>query len=231
MDIIYVVKKKNGNDRLKYSLRSLKNIEHDKVWIAGHTPNWCRNVGSIPVLQTGSRFENSTMNLLLACAHPEVSEECVYFNDDFFVMKKLDEIPVLHRGLVKDVLKEYKAKFGDSKYSRGAEETARFMKQYLHIKEPISYELHVPLPFRKSSMAKVLRLPMKYNVDLPVLHKRSLYGNYLQIGGTQIPDVKIHNGSEIPKDSPFLFSTATSMDAELGRYVRNNFPEKCRYEK
>ncbi|MFF3129757.1 hypothetical protein ACFVRD_48125 [Streptomyces sp. NPDC057908] len=53
-DIVYVVRPWNQNEQLRYSLRTLANLPHRRVWIAGYCPTWVGpDVGRIPVAQAG----------------------------------------------------------------------------------------------------------------------------------------------------------------------------------
>ena len=48
-DIYYpVIKSVNDNAELRFSLRSLKNIEHGNVYIVGYKPLWVKNVIHLP---------------------------------------------------------------------------------------------------------------------------------------------------------------------------------------
>ena len=48
MDIVYVVRPGDENEALRYSLRSLANIPHRTVWIAGYRPKWCYGIVYVP---------------------------------------------------------------------------------------------------------------------------------------------------------------------------------------
>ena len=104
-DIVYVVRAADKNEELRYSLRSLANLPHAKVWIAGYCPSWVQGVGVIPVKSRTHGHQHAKASLRAACEHPEVSDEFVYMNDDFFVMQPLDELPVMHRGTVADMVR------------------------------------------------------------------------------------------------------------------------------
>ena len=40
LDVVYCVKELITNEELRYSLRSLRNLPHRKVWIFGGCPKW-----------------------------------------------------------------------------------------------------------------------------------------------------------------------------------------------
>lgn len=117
-DIVYPVRPGTINEELRYSLRSLANVPHGRVWIAGHRPPWARGVGHIPVPPQATKYLGSTANLRAAVEHPEVAEEFLYFNDDFFVMTAVQEVPALHRGPV-DRVEAYGALFVSRKGGGG----------------------------------------------------------------------------------------------------------------
>src|SRR5690554_4826136 len=97
MDVVYVVGQ--HTDELRYSMRSLRNVEHDQVWIVGTLPDWARNVRLIPAEDRYEKARNITEKMYAAASHPEVSDPFIYFNDDFFALKPAS-IPNRHRGKV-----------------------------------------------------------------------------------------------------------------------------------
>lgn len=226
-DIVYVVAPGDDNEELRYSLRSLAaHLPHERVWIAGHRPAWVSAaVGHIDATQTGSRFQNSTGNLRAACEHPDVADEFVYFNDDFFVMQDVDQVPVLHRGPLDDVI----AATGSSLYRRGAVGTQLHMQRLGLAEEgPLySYEIHAPLPVVKAGMLEALDAGR----GLPVLHKRTLYGNLCRIGGEQADDVKVKAYDDAGPAGPFLSTSDAAFAAgTVGKRIREAFADPCRYE-
>lgn len=226
MDVVYVVGPWDDNEELRYSLRSLAaHVPHDRVWLAGHRPPWVTGVGHIPVSPATSRFASSTANLLAACTHPDVSEEFAYFNDDFFALTPVTGIPAMHRGRVADVV----AATLHSPYRLGAIATARLLRQRYGVRDPLSYELHLPMPVRKDGMIAAIEA----GKDLPVLHKRTAYGNLVRLGGEQVPDCKIkdlHTG--IPDGATWVSTTDRSFArGQVGVDIRARFPDPCRYER
>lgn len=69
MDLLYLVKKTITNEELRYSLRSLSNIKHDKVIIFGDLPDWVNTetVYYIPTEKLPNCYETTTNNIKLAC--------------------------------------------------------------------------------------------------------------------------------------------------------------------
>ena len=180
-DILYLVKPAEVNEELKYSLRSLKNINHGRVFIAGYTPSWVEGTyESIPVRQDGEKYQNVRNNLLSALKDPRLSDDFILMNDDFFIMKPTKVMPVLRRLKDLDHYIELFEKVDASSYYVNSMRQARDVLRDWGIKEEISsYELHVPMMFNKVKLQALLdRLPHDYSIA----HLRTLYGNYYNIG-------------------------------------------------
>lgn len=97
MDIVYVVKDAAYNDELKWSLRSVeKNFPHKRVWFYGGKVVGLHPDKQVVVKQEGSRKYDRVRNMLKMIAeNDEITEDFVLFNDDFFVMDKVESLPYL----------------------------------------------------------------------------------------------------------------------------------------
>ena len=209
------------NEALRYSLRSLGNLDHDRVWIAGHLPSWVRGVRHIPVPQVSTRWENSTANMLAACEHPGVSGEFVYFNDDFFVMRETVDVPIWHLGPVDAAARRW----GGSSYARGALRTRDRLAQLGH-SEPVSYEVHAPMVVDKAAM----RAALAAGAGVVPLHKRTMYGNLAGVGGVQVRDVKVATARAQPPEALFISTADAAFAGRAGGLIRAQFPRPGPYE-
>lgn len=225
-DVVYVVRPGDYNQELRYSLRSLQHLPHGRVWIAGYRPSWVTGVNYIPVPQLQSKYRNSTANLRAALEHPSVSDRFVFMHDDMFIMQPIDEVPVLHRGTLREVENRHASRAG-SAYMRGMRETRELLEN-LGYDNPLCYELHIPLPVDKAGMLKALDL----GAHLEVLHKRSMYGVTAGIGGVQTPDVKIMSRSpRFPKDGTFLSTMPDAFtNGAVGLHIRRELSRPSPYE-
>lgn len=228
MDVVYVLRTGDGNEELRHSLRSLANLtRRGRVWAAGYRPRWA-TMDEIPVQQHRTTFENSTANLAAACASPDVSDRFVYMNDDIFVLHRLQKIPPLHRGTVRQFVAECRRIYGrPGRYIMGLEATAELLRRR-GVRDPICYEGHVPLVVDKRLMAEALRVGR----DLRVLHYRTLYGNMARLGGEEIGDWKIRDTHSVPDPSWLFTSTVDSVFARgaVGQWLRERFPNPGAYE-
>lgn len=229
-DVVYIVRPGDRNEELRFSLRSLANLPHGRVWVAGYMPKWVGGATAIPVrfVPRRSRWERSAANLAAACAHPEVAERFVLMHDDFFVMKPLADVPVLHRGEVERVAEVY-GRRGATTY-RGAMLAATKLLNGFGVERPLSYELHAPMVIEKQGMAGVLELVARATNTRVAGHVRTLYGNLAEVGGTESHDFKVSH-QEWSEEWAFL-STSDHVFGEgaVGRHIRKRFPEPSRYE-
>lgn len=229
-DVVYVVRPGDDNEELRYSLRSLRNLPHGEVWIAGHCPPWLTNVHRIPVPPAESKYASSTANLRAAADHDGVAERFVYCNDDFFIVEPLAEVPALHRGPVGDVLAHYRTKYPDGMdYVDGMAATARLLDDHFEITDPMSYELHVPMVLERSKVRVALDTAAEWGVR--ALHKRTLYGNLWRVGGSQVEDCKVHDYRSPWPAGPFVSTCDSSFAGAHGRTIRRLFPDPSPYER
>lgn len=229
-DLVVPVREGAVNEPLRYALRSwAANLPHGRVWLVGHRPRWAVGVEHIPTVQGGTKYKNTTAAVEAACQHPGVSSTFLLANDDMFVMHPVvGGMPVLHRGTVRSVETYYAARSSGA-YLRGMRET-RDLLESLGIANPLSYELHVPMPVDKLGMITVL----EYGRHLDVLHKRTAYGNVAGLGGEEIRDVKIlHRAPQgYGPNSRFLSTMPDSFAfGHVGQFIRRSFPSPSPYER
>jgi len=240
MDIVYLVKndEENDSEELRYSLRSLQNIPHDKVVIVGEKPDWATNVTYIPVEQNKTKPENVAMNLSAAITSELVSDDFLLMNDDFFIMKSIPEMPSLNFGKITDVVADYLARYPEgSEYIDGMK-TLHDILVDKGFSEPMSYELHSPLVLNKQNVAS-----LHEKIEGRLYQFRSAYGNYFPNNSVTVPDVKIfldatHNAPEYNENPSAYLERQTFLSATggafkrgpAGDFVRSSFPDKSPYE-
>ncbi|WP_406425861.1 hypothetical protein [Streptomyces sp. NBC_01589] len=194
-DIVVPVREGAVNEQLRYALRSwAAHLPHGRVWLVGHRPQWAAGVGHIPTRQAGTKYQNTTVAVRAACEHPDVSERFLLCNDDFFAMHPVEEMPVFHRGPVRRVEAYYAAR-ASGKYLRGMRETRELLESLGH-PEPLSYELHVPLPVDRAGMLNVLELGIKPSVIVRGSSRSLTWGSAGHGDDLRFTlcDVESHNG-------------------------------------
>jgi hypothetical protein len=188
-------------------------------------------VRHIPTAQSPrAKWANARTNRRAACEHPEVSDRFVLFNDDMYVMRPIAAVPVLHRGPVDAVIRLFERRGASSAYLAGMRGTAAWLRE-AGCADPLSYELHVPMPVTKERLLAVLHLAG--GVGFPVPHVRTLYGNLYGSRGRVAQDVKITDLNVIPAARATFVSTTDRVfeTGEAGRWVRQRLTSPCRYER
>jgi hypothetical protein len=228
MNFVYICKD-GENEELRYSIRSVvKNTNDPKIWVVGGKPDWY--VGNyIPVLQNQHKYQNALNNLRAACASEQIPEDFILMNDDFYITNKINEIKIYNNGLLEDQINQYHNLGLRSTYLNRLGKTYAYL-QRRDISNPISYELHIPMPMEKKKLITILE--EQYSTLW-----RSKYGNTFNIGGETVKDVKVHKSGGLvalsynqdQEQIPYL-SSADSSFMFLLDYLTTNFPDKSIYE-
>lgn len=234
-DVVYVVKPGDTNETLRYSLRSIhQNMPHGTVWIAGYKPVWVTGVEYLPMRQDQTKYQNSTANLLTACTHPDVSDQFIYMNDDFFVVRPVRSVPNLHLGPIDGRITYYDQKYGHrptgpGRYRDGMVQTAAMLHRW-GLTNLLSYEAHVPMVIEKTLMVDALRRAFK-EAKITALHKRTLYGNLYQLGGKRIEDPKmLRQGQQWRPGEQFVSTLSASWVGTAGKRIRTIFQTPSPFE-
>lgn len=190
MDVVYVCRR-GPNEELRYSLRSLVNLEHDRVWVFGAKPDWY--IGKhIAVPQDGSKQANVKAALMATVEHRRVSDPFLLFNDDFYAIAPAE--PRLYdRGPASEVIAHYALAHPGGTYLEALERTSALLESMGH-RDPLSYELHLPMPVRKDIMREVLRLVAEHG-DPSLVH-RTIHGALAGEPSETIADVKVYGADD-----------------------------------
>ena len=227
LDIVYFVKPDLVNNELRYSLRSVeKNFPSRKVIFYGGQPIELIPDMACPVIQHGqNRYEKVRNMLRAACENDEITEDFWLFNDDFFVLSRVRSEKPFIRGTLQSRIKDIEAKQNGmtTAYSRQLRRTMHILK--INGYQQLDYALHVPMLINRSKALEVINaFP-----DSPMF--RSLYGNYWDLGGTVIDDVKIQNNAAVPEDAKYLSTDDNSFSkCQAGDYLRSRFTKPSKYE-
>lgn len=227
-DVVYFVKNAPHNEELRYSLRSIeKNFPHATVWIYGFCPYELNADRVINVEQMEpTKWQNTRKLMAAACANDDITPDFWLFNDDFFIMKPITELPPLYDGDIITHIEEIKARHGGTAtaYTNQLEHLAKTLKTAGYGTK--NYAIHKPMLINRAKMRETLE---KYP-DEPML--RALYGNMHNIGGQPAKDCKIAAHLRPNTKDQAIISTDDFAFANLdtGDYIRAQFPDKCHYE-
>lgn len=228
LDVVYFVKEAYENEELRYSLRSVdQNMPHRNVWIYGMPPCGIRvdhvarfnQVGKNKWARVRSMFEKLALNSSL-------SDDFILMNDDFFVMKPINELKNYYGGSLQERINVIEKHFnGPTSY------TVRLRRTEEHLKKlkltTKNYELHIPMIVNKKKFLEQLNLYTGVNGA-----SRSFYGNTYKIGGTKVKDVKVYDlDNKFDHNTTFLSTSDMSFYfGEVGKFIREKFPNKSRFE-
>ena len=223
-DIVYFVKDSPKNEELRYSLRSLKNFPHKKVWFYGGCPVGLKPDEHISVEQNQTnKWKNVGKMLKLACNNPNISDKFWLFNDDFFVMRKVNNPVVYHNGdLYKRVvtLEDFYGRM--TPYSKWLRECCKELNNIGTTTK--NYETHTPFLVDKIKAKEVHNIIEGYAF-------RSLYGNYCEINSIDHKDVKISSYSISYKDGDYVSTDDFAfLHGVVGKQIKEKFKDKCEYE-
>lgn len=231
MNIVYLVRPGDRNEELRYSLRSLSHFGDfhpaagDRIYIAGHQPEWVHNVVHVATAQKvgpAHKQANAAGNLA-AVLQVLVAEDAPFLlmNDDFYICQPVDRMPVLHRGPLEEVM----ALHTKGRYATAMRQTAELLHELGLTEDLLSYELHVPMVFSPVRLTVALHAGSR----VPGLQYRTLYGNLFNIGGQQLDDVKLYTGKELFGNWPYL-SSNDSLPSHVLQHLQRLFPDPSLYE-
>jgi len=228
-DIVYVVKETDENPELTYSLRSLKNFPHNKVWFYGGCPKNLKPDAHVPQRQISlTKYSNVSNMLQEICKNKEITESFWLFNDDFFILRKLDShyMELLEKGFHNGSLQAQierceEVTDGVNGYTRKLRRTLEWLEENNYPTR--NYEMHIPMLFNRKKLSKIFE--KTYHCS------RSKYGNIYLEHNINTPDVKIFSCECQPTQKDLLSTSDESFkDGKAGKFIRNTFKEKSKYE-
>ena len=218
MDVVYLYRSCD-TIALRYSLRSLKNVPHDRVFLVGDKPDWIREIIHIPVkdlYKKGSykyKLINTWNKIAMSCKCRQISDNFILFNDDYYVLEKIDSFPYYYTGKIK-------------RYERPSNYQAAVMRSGQFFDSPLHFASHTPIVYNKE---RFLSLPYPFEKGLD--HK-IIYCNYYDVHPREkINDPKVRGASGVRLAGAFL---STSDKVERNKAFKKEmdklFPEKSKYE-
>lgn len=228
MDIVYILKNDVGAEELRYSLRSVcENFPHRKVWIYGGKPEGIEPDEYVYFNQRGVMpWEKVISTIKEISRNKAITEDFYLFNDDFYIMKPMEEIPVYYdRTLFRRIQQVEKSRGGArSLYSQQLRRTRDALQSEGY--KTFNYEVHMPMLINRKKADRLIERYPKMSMF------RSTYGNIYDIGGEQHKDMKIANPNLEPPVGCDFLSTADGELSEtaVGRFIMNRFPNTCKYE-
>ncbi len=224
-DIVYILKEDIDTYELTYSLRSVdKNFPHNKVWFVCGQPKGLYPDGRIAQKQEGptkwSRVRSSLIHIIY---NKDITDDFYLFNDDFFVMKPVNEFTNFVDGSLARRIQELRDRGRNGLYVSNLEALKEELERNGY--DSMNYAVHLPILLNKAKLLDTLN-----SSNCPMY--RALYGNMQKIPYVFHEDVKIYeNFVEPDKEADYLSTTEGSFrDGLVGRFIRERFTEPSRFE-
>lgn len=229
MDLVYLYTRPSHGDttELRYSLRSAeKFLDFDRVIIVGDMPDLLTNVYHISLGDIGNNHHKNAAQKILAVAHnPDISDDFILMNDDFFLLKPHKPMPYYALTL------EHWFKI----HPQLTWKREKMLKTMQLQGDDINvFEVHAPMILNKQ---KIKDLWMKYQLPQGALF-RTLYGNEYAEDMVILPqDYKATDDISLRDilvlDIPPFFSTCDETIASpRGRQILEMlYPRPSKYEK
>lgn len=225
-DIVYILRNDIETDEIRYSLRSVaNNFPFNSIWIYGGKPKGIEPDHYVKYKQLGdSRYMKVANTLREICKNEDITEQFYLFNDDFFIMRPVEDFPIFYCGTLWERCDKIRQRHGrDSAYSKNLRETAELLKRKGY--DQLDYALHCPILIDRRKALETLDKFSGY----PMF--RSLYGNHHSIGGQLSKDHKIQNTKDRPGDWLFVSTSDRSYRyGAVGRSIRTMFNKPSRFE-
>ena len=223
-DIAYILKNDIKPEELRYSLRSLENFPHGRVFFYGGKPEGIEPDVMVEFTQTGySKYSKALTSFYHIVKDDRLSDNFWLFNDDFYVMRPVSEYETPYDETLFEKIIRIEDKHGRTAYAEMLRRGAGWLRD--HGYDVKNYALHMPMLLNKEKLAAIL--PQMNGLPL-----RSIYGNVYETGVVNRRDVKIQDTGVLPDpDADFLSTSDRSFRyGKVGEYIRNYFNEPCRYE-
>lgn len=217
--------KNNTSGEIDFAVKSLSNIKSwDNYWVyVISDARTYRGPHAVDValpnawktIQSPSRFADVENKIYYALMNFVETDEFILSNDDFFVMKPIEDIPVAHRGTIREVMQK---RLRHDSYWRALQDTLEYLTSH-GIPEPLCYELHIPMVMNTKRRIFYSEDCAAYFRNGKQLLMRSIYGNLEQIGGERMEDIK--NITDF-RGQTFLSTTEQTFQMEIGKYIKEN---------
>jgi glycosyltransferase involved in cell wall biosynthesis len=217
----------NSNNELRFCLRSIeKNLRgYRNIWIVGFMPKWLKNLKHITFKEYHPKANNIHDKIKAACEHPEVSDEFIMFNDDYFLTSEVQAV-IYPNYYSRQALADVMGRKRSDPYRRLVVDTINETRMIDY------YDIHVPLRIKKSEF---LSMPYNRNYEGGILVKSS-YAKHAQVQGIDRLDPIIRNKATRDEiENMEIFTDVISIhdeaiNQEFIDWVQERYPHKCSYE-
>ena len=239
IDVVYILKSspsKNGDNEIRYSLRSLEKFCPDvaRVFITGGIPSF---VDRDKIIHTaaddiGVPAVNHWWKVRQTIEKTDISNDFILMNDDFFFVKQteLSKYPLYFRGeLIKELDQNsiYKQMLYNTRLCVLNNGGYSFL----------DFSVHCPIRYNRKQFLKLNTIFEEVKTEKPAFSVRSVYGNLFALDEDRIyrKDIKIRRSTEKVEDvagEADCFSVSDDVfECDTLRWLKENLPKKSKWEK
>ena len=234
MDVLYLLGSGSvwENNEIRFSLRSAeKNIlDLGRVFIVGELPDFLCNVEHLAFPDMfGAKWKNAYTKTLFACKNPDLSDDFLLMNDDFFILKPIEasSYPFYYSKVV-----PIKNSLREARFQNTTGLTASVLPK--KIKTFLNFAVHRPVRINKKMY---LDMPAP-DLNMVGFSPRAFYCNYYGCVG-----VGYHEQNLSPSMTEQQFEkwaseytdisifSQTSRNPVFQQWIQKKFPKPSRFEK
>lgn len=209
---------------LRYALRTLwHHVPHGRVFVVGHAPSFIDldAVTYLPTVQDGHRYENQRRNLE-AVLMADVAGEILWWDDDHFVLRDVDRVPLYDRGPIADYIEGLSA---GGEYRDAQARALDLLHSWGHAVPMMP--THTPLPVDTGRLADVLTRAWADGWPDGVFKALYMAG----LASETITDPKVKEKALPELDWPFVSTAPWSFDVgPCGDLIRSRYWRPSPYE-
>lgn len=238
IDVLYILRNapsSNGDDEIRYSLRSLDKFCPDvsRVFLTGGIPFFIDRDKIIftPADDIGVPAVNHWWKVRQTIENTDISDDFILMYDDVFFVREspLSNYPLFYRG---ELTKERNE---NNLYALTLYATRKLLEQ---MKKPtLDFCLHAPIRYNRQRFLEMTRYFEPLKGEKPALSVRSFYGNAFSGEKEKVyrEDIKIRSALQKVADvigTADCFSVSDDVfNCDTMLYLVKNFPKKSRWEK
>ena len=209
---------------LMWSLRSIEKYAADlvrNVYVIGPAPAWYNGLTIQHERVDGDSGNADQLRKLIAAAqHPDVSEDFVWMNTDFYCQHRPDF----------EARSYLASKVMRNGQHKGYMNNTVLALRWQNVEGPYrDHELHVPMLMNKQHV-----ITMASMVPFGDIAFRTLYGNLFVKDGAPMHDVKIRDAGTYPNEDWTWFSTDDNLFANRSRqydlFMESKYPLPSKWE-
>ena len=209
---IVIPYKKTWSRELEYSIKSLKNVPHDGVFIIGDKPDYdvpATIIAPEPHQTPHNAYVDVFMKHYTACIEID-ADWLLMFNDDIFCLSPYN-FKMYDRGSITEHIAERRR---NDAYKTMLQNTYDYL--VANGETTKDYTTHTPFLYKRKNLLALINQVMPEIKRGKALSIRTLYGNIFNVPSETIKDVK---NPEVYEGLPILSTNEHTFMGPLGKYI------------